>query len=92
MSCSLRVSVWTDEMCSESGLLWLGEKCVQCRKPLGLDGVVLFCTCHQDALGIREGFHSIHKACLDGEPLRSVPQGSPPILLREVLQLSMFKE
>lgn len=94
MSCSLRVSVWADEFSCDADLLWLGDACVRCRKPIGLDGVVLFCREHDAEAGEETtgAFHSIHKTCLDGSPLRSVPLGSPPILLREVLQLSMFKE
>jgi hypothetical protein len=84
--CSLRVSAWDDEALAETDFLWLGEACVCCRKPLGLDGVVLVCFEH----GIL-GYHSVHKRCLDGSPLRSVPLGSPPVLLREVLQLGLFK-
>jgi hypothetical protein len=91
MTCSLRVSVYANE--TSTALLWLGDACVRCRKPLGFDGVVLFCREHDAEASEETGaFHSIHKTCLDGEPLRSVPLGSPPVLLREVLQLSMFKE
>jgi hypothetical protein len=86
--CSLRVSAWDDEALAETDFLWLGETCVRCRKPLGLDGVVLVCRDHV----ARVAYHSVHKTCLDGSPLRSVPLGSPPVLLREVLQLGLFKE
>jgi hypothetical protein len=88
MSCALRVSVWADETSTEANLLWLGETCVRCRKPLGLDGVVLVCRDHV----ARVAYHSVHKTCLDGSPLRSVPLGSPPVLLREVLQLGLWEK
>jgi hypothetical protein len=90
-ACAYRVSVWDDERGSEADLLWLGFACVKCRKPLGRDGVVLWCEAHEDSLGPRHGFHSIHKTCLDGKPLENVTiEGRAPVLLREVLQLALF--
>jgi hypothetical protein len=93
-ACAYRVSVWDNERGSEADLLWLGFACVKCRKPLGRDGVVLWCEAHEDSLGPRHGFHSIHKTCLDGTPAKiswMLEEGSRPILLKEVLQLGLFE-
>ena len=91
MNCTLRISVYADETSSEANLLWMGESCVRCRKPLGRDGVVLFCICHEDSLGTREGFHSIHKTCLDGSPLDPLDEDRKrPVVLHESLQLEFW--
>jgi hypothetical protein len=89
MSCTIRVLIDFGDLTPEAEYLWRGHPCARCRKPLGFDGVALFCSEH----GEWGSIHAIHKTCLDGVPLAWMPKGRQPVSLHEVLlQLPLFKE